>query len=202
MGKVAVFKSMSLDGFIAGPNDEIDPLHDWLFVNAPSDGGKGTWNETAGKGKPERFFGPEPINRSVLDEGFARGGATIVGRRTYDVAKGWGGKPPGGGPFFILTHNPPPPSEVTKAFTFLGDFDEALRQARAATPGGNVGLMGADVTQQAIRAGVLDELIVAVIPVLLGRASASSTTSARTMSRSSGGGRWSAKAASRTCSTT
>jgi dihydrofolate reductase len=169
MGKVSVFKSMSLDGFIAGPNDEIDPLHDWLFVKAPEDGGKGKWNETAGKGKPEKFFGPEPINSKVLDEGFARMGSILVGRRTYDAAKAWGGNPPGGAPTVVLTHKAPPPSEVTKAFTYVSGFDEALKKARAATPSGNVGLMGADVTQQAIDAGVLEEIVIAVIPVLLGR---------------------------------
>jgi dihydrofolate reductase len=169
MGKVSVFKSMSLDGFIAGPNDEIDPLHDWLFVKSPEDGGKGKWNETAGNGKPEKFFGPEATNRQILDEGFARMGSILVGRRTYEAAKAWGGNPPGGAPTVVLTHNPPPPSDVTKAFTYVDGFEEGLKEARAATPSGNVGLMGAEVTQQAIEAGMLEEIVIAVIPVLLGR---------------------------------
>jgi len=166
MSKVLVFKSMSLDGFISGPNDEIGPLHDWMFSTRPA--GKGSWEEA--EGKTERFFAPEGVNRDILMEAMAVEGATVVGRRTYDVAGGWGGKPPGHGPYFVMTHEPPPADKVSSAFTFVTDgIESAVAQAVAASKSGHVDLMGANVIQQGLRAGLVDEIIVQVIPVLLGQ---------------------------------
>jgi dihydrofolate reductase len=167
MGKVTVFKSMSLDGFIAGPNDEIDPLHDWLFTTKPASLERGAWERA--EGKTERFFGPEGVNKDILMSGLAIEGATVVGRRTYDITSGWGGKPPGNGHYFVLTHNPPPKDEISSAFTFVTDgIESAVRQARAKSVSGHLDLMGASVVQQGLRAGLVDELIIQVIPVLLG----------------------------------
>ena len=166
MTKVLIFKSMSLDGFIAGANDEIGPLHDWLFTNKPA--GKGSWE--AAEGKTERFFGPEGINKDILMAGMAIEGATVVGRRTYNVAGGWGGKPPGHGPYFVMTHNPPPRDKVSSNFTFVTDgIESAIGQARAASKSGQVDLMGANVIQQGLKAGLVDEIVVQVIPVLMGQ---------------------------------
>ena len=166
MTKVLVFKSMSLDGFIAGPDDEIGPLHDWLFSTRPA--GKGSWEEA--EGKTERFFAPEGVNKDILMAGMAIEGATVVGRRTYDVAGGWGGRPPGRGPYFVMTHTPPPRDDVSSAFTFVTDgIESAVAQARAASVSGQIDLMGANVIQQGLRAGLVDEIIVQVIPVLLGQ---------------------------------
>jgi len=168
MGNVFVFKSMSLDGFIAGPNDENDPLHDWLFTTKPGGRAGVDWDES--QGEPERFFGPEGINKEILMEGLTKEGATVVGRRTYEVAKGWGGRPPGNGPYFILTHNPPPDDEVSSNFTFVTDgIESAVRQAKAASKSGDIDLMGASLVQQALRGGLLGKIIVQVIPVLLGQ---------------------------------
>lgn len=165
MSKVLIFKSMSLDGFIAGPDDEIGPLHDWLFTARPA--GKGGWDEA--EGKTERFFGPEGVNKDILTSAMAIEGATVVGRRTYDVAHGWGGKPPGHGPYFVMTHTPPPADEVSSAFTFVTDgIESSVRQATAASRSGQVDLMGANVIQQGLRAGLVDEIVVQIIPVLLG----------------------------------
>ncbi|MGC4053052.1 MAG: dihydrofolate reductase family protein [Paludibaculum sp.] len=166
MSKVFFFKSMSLDGFIAGPNDEIDPLHDWLFTTKPA-GKRESWEKA--QGKTERFFGPEGINKDILMGAMAVQGASVVGRRTYDVANGWGGKPPGNGPYFVLTHKPPPKDAVSSAFTFVTDgIESAVRQAISASKSGQVDLMGANVIQQGFRAGLVDSIVVQVIPVLMG----------------------------------
>jgi dihydrofolate reductase len=168
MGKVSVFKSMSLDGFIAGPHDEIDPLHDWLFTTKSASLEPGAWERA--EGKAEKFFGPEGVNKDILMAALAIEGATIVGRRTYDITNGWGGKPPGRGPYFVLTHNPPPKDDVSSAFTFVTDgIESALVKARAASKSGHVDLMGASVVQQGLQAGLVDELIIQIIPVLLGQ---------------------------------
>ena len=166
MSKVFIFKSMSLDGFIARPDDKIGPLHDWMFKERPA--GKGSWEEA--EGKTERFFAPEGVNRDILMEGMAVEGATVVGRRTYDVAAGWGGKPPGHGPYFVMTHEPPPEDDVSRAFTFVTDgIESAVRQAVTASKSGHVDLMGANVIQQGLRAGLVDAIVVQVVPVLLGQ---------------------------------
>lgn len=167
MTKVSVFKSMSLDGFIAGPNDEIDPLHDWLFTTKPQSLEAGAWERA--EGKTERFFGPEGVNKDILMSAMAIEGATVVGRRTYDITNGWGGKPPGKGPYFVLTHNPPPPDETSSAFTFVTDgIESAVRKALAASKSGQIDLMGASVVQQGLQAGLVDRMVIQVIPVLLG----------------------------------
>lgn len=168
MSKILVFKSMSLDGFIAGPNDEIDPLHDWLFTTKPASRKAGAWDRS--EGKTERFFGPEGVNKDILTAAMAIEGATVVGRRTYNVTNGWGGKPPGNGPYFVLTHNPPSKDEISSNFTFVTDgIESAVRRALDASKSGHVDLMGASVIQQGLRAGLVDELIIQVIPVLMGR---------------------------------
>ena len=168
MTRIFVFKSMSLDGFIAGPNDEIDPLHDWLFATKPQGHEAGAW-EKAG-GETERFFGPEGINKEILFAAMAIDGTTVVGRRTYEVAGGWGGKPPGRGAYFVMTHTPPPEDGISSAFTFVTDgIDSAVQQAIAASNSGYVNLMGANVIQQGLRAGLVDEIVIQVIPVLLGQ---------------------------------
>lgn len=166
MSIVSTFKSMSLDGFVAGPNDEIDPLHDWLFTTRPQGPG---WVESGGN--PEKFFGPEGANKDVFDEVMAEPvGASIIGRRTYDVTNGWGGMPPGGGPYFVMTHNPPPPDEISSRFTFVTDGAEsALKQALAVADGNRIAIMGANVVQQFLSAGLLDEIVMQVVPVLLGK---------------------------------
>jgi dihydrofolate reductase len=166
MSIVSTFKSMSLDGFIAGPDNEIDPLHDWLFTTRPQGPG---WVESGGN--PEKFFGPEGVNKEILDEAIAEpSGATIIGRNTYDVTNGWGGMPPFGGSYFVMTHNPPPRDEISSKFTFVTDgVESALRQAQAVAGGNRIGLMGASVVQQFLSAGLLDEIVLQLIPVLLGK---------------------------------
>jgi dihydrofolate reductase len=112
------------------------------------------------------FINPPPASREVVDEWFG-GGAIISGRRTYEIANGWGGRHPMGVPFFVLTHDPPDidPGEGT----FVTDgIESALEQARAVAGGGSIGLCAADVAQQFLRAGLLDEVQVSVAPVLLG----------------------------------
>ena len=97
-------------------------------------------------------------------------GATVVGRRTYDVTNGWGGKPPGKGSYLVMTHNPPPEDEVSRNFTFVTDgIESAVRQARAASKSGLVELMGGQIIQQGLNAGLLDEMIIILIPVILGK---------------------------------
>jgi dihydrofolate reductase len=140
-GKVVVNRAMSLDGFTAGPGDAMDWILDTM--------------------RAENFA-----------EIMAATGAMLIGRRTYEVGKRLAGEPgsePGydGGAEFVLTHEPPDPPDP--AVTFLtGDIGAAVATARAAAGGKNLEILGADVTGQCLRHGLVDEILVYVLPVLLG----------------------------------
>ena len=138
LGKVVVNRAMSLDGFIAGPGDTMDWIVDY--------------------GKEYSF--PEVM---------AATGAMLVGRRTHEVAKGMAAEDTDydGGPQFVLTHRPP--DEPEPGVTFLTcDLAEAVATARAAAGGKNLEILGADLASQCLRRGLVDEVLVYVLPVLLG----------------------------------
>jgi dihydrofolate reductase len=162
VGTIGTALSMSLDGFIAGPGDggATAGLHDWL---------------TAGQ-VPSRFSPSFTMSRpsaEFFDAGIAATGAVIAGRRTYDVSGAWAGRggPVPGLPLVVLTHRVPErvPAE-DPPYTFVTDgIEAAVGRARAMAGTKNVHLMGASVVQQAIRAGLLDELIISLVPKVLGQ---------------------------------
>jgi dihydrofolate reductase len=140
MGKVVVNRSMSLDGFTAGPGDAMD----WIFD----------------------FMAPDEF-----PEIMAATGAMIIGRRTYEVAKRMADQPGSGaydgGPVFVLTHEPPDPPDPDVTF-LKGDIGEAVATALDAAGGKNLEVLGADVARQCLQLGLVDEILVYVLPVLLG----------------------------------
>ncbi len=97
-------------------------------------------------------------------------GAAVTGRRTFDIAGGWGGNPPGGGPCFVVTHTVP--QEWVKEgspFTFVTDgVESAIRQAKKAAGDKNVAVSSANIAQQCIKASLLDQIQIDLVPVLLG----------------------------------
>jgi dihydrofolate reductase len=139
-GKVVVNRNMSLDGFIAGPGDAMD----WIFDFSVQD---------------------------EFPEVMAATGAMLIGRRTYEVAKRMadGPHPPDydGGAEFVLTHEPPDPPDTEVTF-LTGDIGEAVATALRAAGGKNLEIIGADVAGQCLRRGLVDEILVYVLPVLLG----------------------------------
>jgi len=155
MNNVSISLSMSLDGFVAGPNDEIDPLHDWLF-----------------NGEHESRFGHglrmSETSRALLDGVIAGHGACVVGRNTFETANRWGGRPPFDIPYFVVTHDPP--TEDRGEFTYVTEgVEAAIEQARAAAGGKDVQIAGgAQAIQQYLAAGHVDEFQLHVAPVFLG----------------------------------
>ena len=168
MGKVTVDISMSLDGFIAGPNDgpELglgeggERLHEWVF-------GLASWRE------PHGLAGGETNRDSeILDEAFRDIGAVVLGRRMYENAKGWGDNPPFHLPVFVLTHEAREPmtKEGGTTFTFVSDgIESALEQAKAAAGEKAVSIAGgANTIQQYLNAGDVDEIQIHLVPLMLG----------------------------------
>jgi len=169
MPKVTLDMSMSLDGFITGPDAGVEQplgiggerLHEWVY-------GLSSWRERHGLAGGEADRDAE-----LLDEAFTSVGATVMGREMFDVGEGpWGDEPPFHVPVFVLTHRPREPliKDGGTMFTFVTDgVKSALEQARAAAGDRNVSVAGgADTVQQFLRAGLLDELQIHVVPVLLG----------------------------------
>jgi dihydrofolate reductase len=137
-GKVVVNRAMSLDGFIAGPDNAMD----WIF---------------------------EYLKDDPFPEVMGATGAMLVGRGTHEVAKRMADEDTGydGGPVFVLTHRPP--DEPQPGVTFLtGDLAEAVATARAAARGKDLEILGADLASQCLQRGLVDEVLVYVLPVLLG----------------------------------
>jgi dihydrofolate reductase len=163
MTKVTAGITISLDGYIVGPNDGPgrglgeggERLHYWVF------GGPWSYGE-------EPTGEPTGADRQLLDEAFAGLGAVIAGRNTYESAEAWGGKNPWGIPLFVVTHRPEEePAEG--GFDFVDGLDEAIARARDAAGDKNVSVMGgADLIRQALRAGYVEELTITIAPLILG----------------------------------
>ncbi len=158
MSTSVLYMSMSLDGYIAGPNDEpgnpggdgFDRLHEWITT---PDGEYGRPGGPAGE---------------LFDE-MNEYGAVLAGRRTAEQVDHWGGDRHGV-PIFVLSHRPPGPSVADyQSVTYVTDgIESAMAQAKAAAGDRYVLVHGAYTAQRALEAGVLDELVIHQIPVLFG----------------------------------
>jgi dihydrofolate reductase len=154
MGKVVLTMSMSLDGFVAGPNiSAVSPmgegglrLHDWLLKT------------------------PNEMDATIVKDIHATTGAVVLGKRTFDVGVGIWEDTPYAAPCFVLTHTASEKrTEKSGTFTFVTDgIESALEQAKVAAGEKNVTLMGATTAQQFLEAGLLDELQIHLVPVLIG----------------------------------
>ena len=168
MGRVSTGLSMSLDGFVAGPNDGPDsPLGEgggrlfaWYSAGDTEYGLPGT----------EMVFRVSPQSAELLRGAHARMGALVTGRRTFEIASGWGGNPPLGVPTFVVTHEVPEEWVYEGSpFRFVTDGVEvAVERARVAAGDKHVAVGAASIAQQCLGAGLLDEIHVDLMPVLLG----------------------------------
>ena len=145
MSRLLYSAAMSLDGFIAGPGGDMQ----WMTP----------------------YFGPNPVADSLP----ARIGSLLIGRRTFDgddPNRGTENEGPFGGtwhgPSFVLTHRPPPGTPDDPDLAFVIDLETAVASAREAAADRYACILGADVARQCADAGLLDEVLVFVVPVLLG----------------------------------
>jgi dihydrofolate reductase len=162
MGSIGAGFSMSLDGFIAGPNDDVSRVFAWMFQ------GDTDVQVTIGEEDMDLKLSEESAEQF---EGTGGLGAIISGRRMFDVAGAWGGKHPMNVPVVVLTHNVPQEwaDREDSPFTFVTDgLEAAIEQARLIAGDNNIGVGGADITRQCLKMGLLDEIGIDLVPVLLG----------------------------------
>ncbi len=162
MSRSILYMSMSLDGFITGPDDNpqqgfgagvgAERLHDWLGES---------------HGEPPAFR-PEGVSGQVVAE-FMATGAVVVGRRTFDIAGHWGGDHHDGVPIFVPTRGEPPAEPASEHVHYVTDGPaSAMAQAKAAAGDRDVMVHGASLAQSLLREGALDEIEIHLVPILLG----------------------------------
>lgn len=164
MSSTVLYMSMSLDGFVTGPNagpgnglgDGGERLHEWVF-------------QGVGTHPREAVGGQGSVNGQIVDELMSTG-AVITGRGTFEAATGWGGDHHGGVPIFVLSrHAVPGWAAEWPAVQYVSDLDAAVRDAKQAAGDKNVLVHGASfMVRLAVTAGLLDEFEIHMIPVLLG----------------------------------
>jgi len=161
MAKVVALMSMSLDGYVADANDGVDEVFDWYF--------SGDIEIPISSPTMEMTFRVSEPSAEHLKGLIAELGAMLTGRRTFEVADGWGGQH-AWGPAFVVTHDVPegwPRPGSTVEFVTDG-IESAVARAKAAAGSKSVGVHGADTIQQCLNAGLLDEIQVDLAAVLLG----------------------------------
>lgn len=168
MGKVVFNMTVSLDGFVAGPNDSPEnglgdgggPLFNWYF--------SGDTEVAISEGTP--LLKVSAQSAALMKKSFETFGAGVWGRKTFDIAHAWGGSPPGS-PAFIVTHTVPHEwVHEGSSFTFVTDgIESAIRQAKQAAGDKDVVICTASILQQSLNAGLVDEIYLDVVPFLLGK---------------------------------
>jgi dihydrofolate reductase len=163
MSKVVAGITVSVDGYITGPDDGPgcglgvggERLHYWVF------GGPWTY-DSPGRGEPTG------TDKEWMEEVLGANGAVVTGRGTYEAAGHWGDQNPWGIPVFVVTHRPeeqPPGDE----FVFVDGLSKAIEQARAAAVNKQVHIMGGgQIIRQALEAGMVDGLTLIIAPLVLG----------------------------------
>lgn len=163
MGLVTTGFSMSLDGFVALPTNEIGPLFDWYFAG----------EVTHERGSGDTTYKLSSDGGEMLEEASKATGALITGRTLFDFTHAWGGKHPLDAPVFVMTHHvetvPEEWRRERSVFTYVTDgVESAITQAQAVAGEKSVAIASTTIAQQAINVGLLDEIHIDLVPVLLG----------------------------------
>jgi dihydrofolate reductase len=158
MGKIVTHMTMSLDGFIADPSDGIGELFDWY--------GAGPVDIPSANDDIEYHLDEASVD--VARSWASNIGALVSGRHLFDIARGWGDRHPVGAPVVVVTHRAPETAADFPRTSFVDGLDAALARAQEIAGDRDVTIASADVAQQAIDAGVVDEIAVSLVPVLFG----------------------------------
>lgn len=158
MGKVLTHMTMSLDGFIAEPDDQIGELFEWY------DGG----DVSVPSANKDVTFNVDEASATMLRDLVIDAGALISGRRLFDITDGWGDNHPAGAPVVVVTHHAPQDAHRWPRTTFVDDVGAAVARAREIAGDKDVTIASANVAQQALTLGLVDEVCVSLVPVLFG----------------------------------
>lgn len=161
MTKLIAEFTISLDGFIAGADDEVRPIFGW-YSSGDTD------FQVPGSGM---VFKVSRASADLLRREWDQIGAIVTGRRDFDVSNAWGGSSPLGVPIFIVTHTVPDEwsSKEGTPFTFVTEgVESAIEKAKRVAGDKNIGISGSKIVQQCLKAGLLDELQLHLVPILLG----------------------------------
>jgi len=155
MGAAAV----SLDGFIADDNDDVGPLFDWL-------NGDVSWTLPGS----DREARSTQASADFMTSHYRNMAANVIGRRLFDLTNGWGGKPAAGEHVFVVTHQPPTDWEHadTAPFTFVDDVEKAIAVAKDFAGDRDVDVAAGQIGGQALRLGLIDQVVVNLVPVVFG----------------------------------
>lgn len=161
-GKITTGFSMSLDGFVAGPNEDFQQLFAWM------QSGDTGYSITIGEEEHKLNISDESVE--MFEGAINTAGALVAGRRLYELTHGWGGHHPVGAPVVVVTHRPPPEwVQPEWPVTFVTDgLQSALEQAQKIAGGKDVVIASATIAQQCLNAGLLDVIHIDLVPFLLG----------------------------------
>ena len=159
MGKVLTHMTMSLDGFIADPNDQVDELFEWY----------GAGDIAMPSANDDVAFNLDETGAEAWRALTGRVGALVSGRRLFDLTDGWGDNHPAGAPVVVVTHRPPDDAAARWPRTaFVEGVETAVVKAREIAGDDDVTIMSPNVIQQALDLGLVDEVCVSLVPVLFG----------------------------------
>jgi dihydrofolate reductase len=159
MGKVLSHMTMSLDGFIADPNDQVGELFEWYEVG----------DVTIPTPNKDVTFKVDQSSAKMLHDLTGSSGAILVGRRLFDIAKGWGDHHPAGAPVVVVTHHPP--GDAAQKFprtTFVAGVEAAIAKAKEIAGDKDVNIASPNIIQQALDLDLVDEVCISLVPVLFG----------------------------------
>jgi dihydrofolate reductase len=160
MTRLIADMSMSLDGFVARPDDNPDHLFDWMFAG----------DVEVPLGKAGTAFRTSEASAEQVRGAVQSVGAILGGRRYFDLAQGWGGEHPMGVPVVVLTHSVPDgwPRDGSSIVFNTEGLASAVEQAKSLAGGKNVPVAGPTLVRQCLDAGVLDEVSIHLVPIVLG----------------------------------
>jgi dihydrofolate reductase len=160
MGKTVMGAVVSLDGFMADDNDGVGPLFDWL------DNGDVSWSFEGSDGESRTTQASADFMRAQ----YAEIAVVVIGRRLFDLTNGWDGKPAAGEHVIVVTHEPPTNWEHvdTAPFTFVNSVESAISAAREYAGDRLVDVSGGQIGGQALRLGLIDQVVVNLVPVVFG----------------------------------
>ncbi|MEV0288445.1 MULTISPECIES: dihydrofolate reductase family protein [unclassified Kribbella] len=159
MGNVIASAVVSLDGFVADPEDGVGALFDWYY-NGPV--------EIYGT-DPGRAFHVSQASADYLNTIWPNTRVCVIGRRLFDITNGWNGVPAVGDHVVVVTHEAPTDWPFPDApYTFVSGIEDAIAKAKEIAGDGNVALTGGNLTGQALAAGLVDEIAYNIAPVVFG----------------------------------